>query len=163
MGRELSRPAPRQPDLGALGGDIGRAPGRGKIDDLRVDLDDAPPPTLSHSGNDGATEQDRALDEEIQLLEVILPADLLERRFRLRSGRVQDEHRHRSQLQVDRPYELPDLRLLGHVRGEGLGDSPLLPDLRGNSVCVPIRRAAVDGNCEPVAGKPQRDVPAETA
>ena len=78
---ELSGPASRQPYLGALRSYIGGAAGRRSVDDLRVDLDDASPAPFAHPRNNSSAEQDGALDEDVELRQVIVPPHVLERRL----------------------------------------------------------------------------------
>jgi hypothetical protein len=84
-GCQLTSPAAGETDLRALRGGIGRPAWGRPVRDLRVDVDDAPEPPRLHSGDDRASEQHRALDEESELGEVILPGHLGQRGFWLRA------------------------------------------------------------------------------
>ena len=161
---ELSSPAPRQPYLGALRRHVGGAARRRSVDDLRVDLDDAPPPPLTHPRNNGAAEQDWTLDEEVELRHVVVPVHVLERRLRLRSRGVENEDGDRPERTRDRADEPGDLALVRHVRGEGLRRSRRpRPISAATSSARSVLVQAVDGHREAVSGQPHSDVAPEPA
>ena len=116
---------------------------------------------MAHAGQDRLNEKDRALDEEVQLGEVIVPADRFERGVGLRPGRVQHEHLDGAEVALDRGDELAHLALVGHVCAEGGRGAATLLD-RGHELG---RRgsatAVVDRDGEPVGGQPERNAGAQ--
>jgi hypothetical protein len=149
--------------LRALGGDVGRPPRRRQVDDLGVDLDDAAVAPRPHSGEDGAPEQHRALDEELELCDVVLPHHLAQRRFRLRAGRVEHQHVDGAEAVGHSSDEIRDLPLVGDVGREGVGDPARIPDDRDDLERPRVTADIVDGHGQAVAGEAPRDGAAQPA
>jgi hypothetical protein len=150
-------PAPHEADLRGLGRDVGRPPRRWEVDDFGADLDDSAPAPLAHAWNDGPSEENRALHEEVQLRQVVLPRDVLERSLRLRPGGVHDEHVDGPELALDRRDEAGDLRLIGDVAGECFRFPTFSADLRDGFLSGAVGLHPVDGHREPVTGQPESD------
>jgi hypothetical protein len=72
------------------------------VRDLGVDVHDAAVPPGLHPGQHGPAEQDRALDEEVQLGHVIGPGYIGHGGFGLRAGGVEDQHIDRAEAIGDR-------------------------------------------------------------
>ena len=70
---------------------------------------------VPHRGQHGAAEQHGALDEEVELVEVVRPRDFGDRGFGLRAGGVEHQHLNRAEAVGDRTNELGDLALVGRV------------------------------------------------
>jgi len=117
---ELARPRSREGVLGALGGGV-RGAARGRpVHHLGVDLHDPPEPPLSHAGQDRPPEEHRALDEELELGDVVRPRHLLEQALGLRAGGIEHEHSDRAERRLDRADHPGDRALVGDVGGERL-------------------------------------------
>ena len=160
---ELSGPAARETDLGALRCGVGGRSRRRPVGDLGVDLHDAPEPSLAHCGERSPPEQDRALDEELELRDVVRPRHIVQRSFRLRAGRVQHQHLDRAEPLGDRRHECDHLPLVGDVSREGLRDpSPLA---NGTDDCERLLPAVpvVDGYGQPIPGEAAGDRAAKPA
>ena len=147
----------------ALRGRVGGPAGRRPVPGLGVDLHDAARSPRRHAGEQRAPEHDRALDEALELHDVVLPRHQRERRRGLRAGRVEHQHLDRAQAVGDRGGELGRLALVRDVPGERLGHPAVaadgVDDLEGQ-----IRIAAVvDGHGQAIAGQTARDGPAGTA
>ena len=118
---ELTSPAQGQADLRVLGRRVGGPARRRPVGDLGVDVDDAAVPPGLHPGQHRPAEQHRALDEEVQLGDVIGPAHLGHRRLGLRAGGVQDQHVNGAERAGDRGDQAVHLVLVGDVGAEALG------------------------------------------
>jgi Gamma-glutamyltranspeptidase len=161
-GCQLTSPAAGETDLRALRGGIGRPAWGRPVRDLRVDVDDAPEPPRLHSGDDRASEQHRALDEESELGEVILPGHLGQRGFWLRAGGVEHQHVKGPQAISHRVYQFGHLLLISDVGAEGIGDTAVGPDDAGDLNRLCVATDAVDRDRKAVAGKPLHDRAAQS-
>ena len=154
---QFAGPAECQADLCALGGGVG-GPARGRpVRDLGVDVHDAAVPPGLHSGQDGAAEQHRALDEEVQLGQVAGPGDLGHRGFGLRAGGVEDQHIDRAEAAGDRGGQPRDLVLIGDVGAEARGGAAVVLDGAADRGYLLVAGAAIDRDGEAVMGQPPRD------
>jgi hypothetical protein len=160
---ELARPAAREADLRALGGHVGRPARWRTVDDFGVDLDDAAGSPRGHSRQHGAAEQHRALDEKLELGDVVLPRHLGERGLGLRPGGVEHQHVDGSEAARHRVHEIHGLPLVGDVGGEGVGNPIVVADRVDDLGRLRATVAVVDGHREPVAGEAQRDRAAQPA
>jgi hypothetical protein len=106
--------------------------------------------------------QHRALDEEVELGDVVRPSHLRQRGGRLRAGRVQHQHADRAEAGGDRGDQALDLTLVGDVGDERLGRAAVAADAPGNLTGL-VLVDAVDGDRMPVAGQPSRDRAAQPA
>ncbi len=160
--RELASPRPHEADLCRLGGDVGRSAGARQVDDLRVDVDDATVFGRPHAGDHGASQQHRAQHEEAQLVEMVLPAHLHDRRLRLRSGGIQDQHLNRAQAVFDVCHEAVHLGCIGHIGDEGLRPAVPCTDSRSDTVgSLGVR--AVDRDREAIRRQPFGNAAAESS
>src|SRR3954452_14604747 len=91
VARQFSRPGTGEADLGALRGGVGRSSRRWPVGDFGVDLDDAAEPSRLHRRQHHAAEERRALDEVLELGEVVLPGHLGYWRLGLRASGVEHE------------------------------------------------------------------------
>jgi hypothetical protein len=120
---QLARPGAGETDLGVLAGRAGGAPGRRPARELGVDLHDATRSASPHSGHDGATNEHRALDEALEVRQVLVPAHLFKPSLPLRAGGVEDQHADRPERGRDGGHELVDLALGRDVADACVGNA----------------------------------------
>jgi hypothetical protein len=131
--------------------------------DLGVDMHDPAIPPCLHPGQHRAAEQNRALDEEIQLGKVAGPCHLGHRGFGLRAGGVEHQHIDRAEPAGDRGDQPGDLSLIGDIGAEGLSDAAAAADAAGDLPGRPAAMPAVDRDGQAVAGQPLGDHRAQAA
>jgi len=163
--REFTGPAAGESDLRVLGRGVGGPSDRGPVGDFGIDLNDPAVAPNPHRGDDFAPQEHRAFHEEVELIQMLLPAHLTERGLGLWAGRVQHQHLDRAELAGDRGHQPGDLALVGHVEAEGSGDPALAPndvhDLLNLSVVLRAGQP-VDRDRVPVLGKSSGDGAAQS-
>jgi hypothetical protein len=102
------------------------------VGNLGVDADDAAVAAGLHAGQHRAAEQHRALDEEVQLRDVVGPAHLGHRGLGLRAGGVEDQHADRAERAGDRGDKAVYLVLVGDVGAEARGGAAVVADGLGD-------------------------------
>ena len=160
---ELTSPAPGQADLRVLGGRVGGPARRRAVGDLGVDADDAAVPPGPHPGQHRAAEQHRALDEEVQLGDVVGPAHLGHRGLGLRAGGVQDQHVNWAERAGDRGDQAVYLVLVGDVGAEAPGGATVVADDPGHGRHPFVAGPAVDRDGKSVPSQAPRDRGAQAA
>ena len=118
--------------------------------------DAAVPPGL-HAGQDGQAEQHRALDEEVQLGQVVRPGDIGHRGFGLRAGGVEDQHLDRAEAVSDRGGQPGHLILVGDIGAEALCGPAIVTDGAADGSDLFVARRAIDRDGETVTRQPPRD------
>ena len=154
---QFAGPAAGQADLRALGGGVGGPARRRPVGDLGVDLHDAAVPPGLHPGQQGAAEQHRALDEEVQLGEMVGPAHSGHGGFGLRAGGVQYQHINRAETVSDRGGQPGHLLRIGDIGAEALGGAAVGTDGTGDSGYLIIVQPAIDGDGEAITRQAPRD------
>ena len=162
-GRQLPCPAPGQPDLRRLRRGVGGATGWRSVGDLRIDLDDAPERGGPHGRKHRPAHQNRALDEEVQLGQVLVPAGVVDRGVRLGTRGVQHEHLDRPEETLDTRNEVGHLALVRDVAHRELRDAPVATDGGDDVVPSPVTGQSVDGDPQAVRGEAPGDGRAEAA
>jgi hypothetical protein len=126
-------------------------------------VDDAAGSLRLHPGQYGAPEQHRALDEERELGEMVLPRHLGQRGLGLRARGVDHEHVDGTEAACHATHELGHLPLVGDVGRERVGDSAVVADCGHDLERLRPTAAVVDGHGEPITAEPHRDRAAQPA
>ena len=108
-------------ELGGLGGDIVGEARVAELDDFAADLDDAAEAAQTHAGEDGLGEEERGLDEKLELVEVGLPGLVFDGEHGLVAGGVEDEDLDGTEGGFDVLDEACDGCWVADVGAEGLG------------------------------------------
>nr|WP_245721871.1 hypothetical protein [Nocardia crassostreae] len=102
-------------------------------------------------------EQDRALDEEVELGDVVGPGDLGQGGFGLWAGGIEHQHIHGAEERADRGDEVGDLALIGDIGRDGFGHAAFGADGLDDGRRVLAVPQAVDDHGRPVGGESPRD------
>ena len=122
-----------------------------------------PPPQAPHAGHHGLHEQGRALHEEQQLVQVVLPGDVDRVDHRLRAGRVGHQHPDRAEGRRHVGHQAADRVLVGDVGPEGGRDATRGHDVGDHLLGVRRIGQVVDRDLPAVGREPARDVRAQPA
>jgi hypothetical protein len=154
---QLAGPGASQPDLRALGGGVG-GPARWRpAGDLGVDLHDTAVAPGLHPGQYGPAEQHRALDEEVQLGQVVSPGHVGHRGFGLGAGGVDHQHVNRAERVSYRGSQPGDLVLVGDIGAEALGGAPVVTDGAADGGYLLVAGQAIDRDRKAVTRQAPRD------
>ena len=100
-----------------------------ELEDFAAYVDDPAEAALLHPRQDLLEQQQRRLDEELQLIEVRLPGLGLDGEERLRSGRVDNQYVNAAEDAVDLTDQPRDLVFSASVCLECIGVAPSLADV----------------------------------
>jgi hypothetical protein len=127
------------------------------MSNLGIDVDDAAVPPGLHSGQHRAAEQHRALDEEVQLGEVVGPGHIDHRGFGLRAGGVEDQHINRAETVSDRGDQPGNLVLIGDVRAKAPSGAAIVTDAAADLSYLLIAGPSIDRDGNAITGQAPRD------
>ena len=108
------------------------------------------------AGHDRPAEQDRALDEVVQLGEVVLPRTRAPG-LGLGAGGVEHEHVDRAEAVADHCGQVGDLVLVGDVGAEALGRAAARPDRLGRRRRPAVTAAVVHRHRQAILRQPLGD------
>ncbi len=100
----------------------------------------------------GAGAQHRALDEIVQLGQVVGPAHVSDQVFGLRPGGVEHEHINRAETAGDRGDQVGNLLLIGDVGAKRFSNAAAVTDAAANFAGPLVAAPAIDRDGEAVAG-----------
>jgi hypothetical protein len=127
------------------------------VSDLGVEVHDAAVPPGLHSGQHRAAEQHRALDEEVQLSEVVGPGHFGHRGFGLRAGGVEYQHTDRAETVSDITDQPGNLVLIGDIGAKALSGAAIVTDAAADGSNLLVAGPAIDRDGNAVTGQAPRD------